>query len=98
MRPRRLFVYFRLARESEAQVEDAVRGLQAVWQAQMPGLQCELLRRSDRSGDVVTLMETYSCSGGVSTEWQERIERDATAILSTWVLGDRHVEVFEPCA
>ena len=95
---RTVFIYFRVARESEAQVAAAVRELQAGWQAQMPGLHCELLRRSDQPGNVVTLMETYWCSGGVSTEWQERIERDVTASASAWLIGDRHVEVFEPCA
>ena len=98
MRPRSLFIYFRVAPEGEASVAVAVRELQAGWQVEMPGLHCELMRRADQSGGVVTLMETYSCNGGLSTEWQERIEHDAAARLSTLIIGDRHVEVFEPCA
>jgi Domain of unknown function (DUF4936) len=95
---RRLFVYFRVERVSEAAVVTALRALQAAWQSAMPGLRCELLRRVDEGGAVVTLMETYSCVGGVSTAWQERIEREAAARLSAWLVGERHVEVFEPCA
>ncbi len=98
MRGRSLFIYFRVAHESETSVTAAVRELQAGWQVEMPGLRGELLCRADESGDVVTLMETYSCDGGVSTAWQQRIERDAASRLSTLVIGDRHVEVFEPCA
>jgi hypothetical protein len=94
---RRLYVYFRVKRESEAAVVAAVRELQAAWPSAMPGVRCELLRRAGQGGDV-TLMETYVCANGVSTEWQERIERDASARLEPWLVGQRHVEVFEPCA
>ncbi len=94
---RRLFVYFRVTRASEAAVVAAVRELQAAWQAAMPGLQCELLRRADDSA-AVTLMETYACASGISGAWQERIERDASARLATWLVGARHVELFESCA
>lgn len=94
---RRLFVYFRVTRASEAAVVVAVRELQAAWQAAMPGLRCELLRRVDESGDV-TLMETYACAHGIGVEWQQRIERDASVRLQPWLVGERHIEVFEPCA
>jgi quinol monooxygenase YgiN len=94
---RRLFIYFRVERDSVADVVAAVNELQAAWQAALPGLRCELLRRVDDGGDV-TLMETFSCAQGVSAEWQERIEREASAHLHRWLVGKRHVEVFEPCA
>jgi quinol monooxygenase YgiN len=94
---RRLYIYFRVERDSEAAAVIAVRELQAAWQAAMPGLRCELMRRVDDSGHV-TLMETYACAEGVSTAWQERIERDAEKSLRPWLVGERHVEVFEPCA
>jgi Domain of unknown function (DUF4936) len=94
---RRLYIYFRVMRESEAAVVAAVRELHATWPLTMTGLRCELLRRAGQSGDV-TLMEIYGCAQGVSTEWQERIERDASARLEPWLVGQRHVEVFEPCA
>jgi Domain of unknown function (DUF4936) len=92
---RRLFIYFRVERDSVADVVAAVRELQAAWQRD--GVRCELMRRVDESGDV-TLMETYACAQGVSADWQDRIEREAAARLSRWPIGQRHVEVFEPCA
>jgi quinol monooxygenase YgiN len=94
---RRLYIYFRVKRGSVADVVAAVRELQAAWQAAMPGLRCELMRRIDEGGDV-TLMETYACAQGVSVEWQERIEREAAVRLSQWLVGQRHIEIFEPCA
>lgn len=97
MSSRRLFIYFRVERDSIAEVVAAVRELQAVWSAALPGLRCELMRRIDDSGDV-TLMETYSCVDGVGADWQDRIESDAAKQLQLWLLGERHVEIFEPCA
>jgi quinol monooxygenase YgiN len=93
----RLYIYFRVKRESEAAAVQALRELHAAWQVPMPGLRCELMRRADQSAEV-TLMEAYRCNDGVSAEWQQRIEREATACLEAWLIGQRHVEVFEPCA
>jgi quinol monooxygenase YgiN len=94
---RRLFIYFRVERGDETAVVAAVRELHAAWRVALPGLRCELLRRAGHRGDV-TLMETYGCAGGISAEWQQRIEREAQARLEPWLAGERHVEVFEPCA
>jgi hypothetical protein len=94
---RRLYIYFRVKRESEAAAVRALRELHAVWQVAMPGLRCELLRRAGPTGDV-TLMETHVGAHGVTSEWQERIERDASARLAALLVGERHTEVFEPCA
>ena len=96
MSARRLFIYFRVKRDSEAAAVAAVRELQAAWQMAMPGLRCELLRRADQGGDV-TLMETYVGAQGVGAEWQQRIEDEASARLQPWLVGERHVEVFVPC-
>jgi hypothetical protein len=40
-------------------------------------------------------MEVYR---GVGAESLHRIEHEATARLAPWLVGPRHVEVFEPCA
>lgn len=95
---RSLFVYFRVERLSEGAVISAVRSLHAARQSEMPGLRCELLRRVDDDSAVVTLMETYVAEGGVSMHWQALIEREACAHLQPWLVGERHTEVFEPCA
>jgi quinol monooxygenase YgiN len=94
---RRLYIYFRVERDSVADVVAAVRELHAAWPATMPGLRCELMRRDDDGGDV-TLMETYACAEGVSAAWQERIEREAMNRLRPWLVGERHIEVFVPCS
>lgn len=98
MSSRRLFIYFRVARDHEVAVVAALRGLQSAWRADMPGLRCDLLRRSDEAGDAVTLMETYTHDDGVSVAWQQRIEIATRASLDQWLLGERHIEVFESCA
>jgi hypothetical protein len=90
---RRLYIYFRVKRESEAAAVATLRELHAAWQAAMPGLHCELLRRADDAGDV-TLMETHVGACGVSAAWQERIEREAHIALQPSLVGERHVEVF----
>jgi hypothetical protein len=95
---RRLFIYFRVAHESEAAVVATVRELQQAWQVAMPGLRCDVLRRVDEGSNAVTLMETYSCGDGISAQWQQRIEREVSERLQPWLLGERHAEAFEPCA
>ncbi len=94
---RRLFIYFRVQRESEAAATAIVRELHSAWAGAMSGLQCELLRRADEAGPAVTLMEIYTCSSGIGTDWQRRIESDAAQRLGPWLAGPRHVEVFESC-
>jgi hypothetical protein len=91
--PRRdVYVYFRVARTNEAAAVAALRGVQARCAG---GVDCEVLRRADEAGHAVTLMEVYR---GVTIETQRLIEADAVARLAPWLLGERHVEVFEPCA
>jgi Domain of unknown function (DUF4936) len=91
---RGLFIWFRVGREHEVAAIAALRELQAQWS----GLQCELLRRADEPGGQVTLMEVYRHACGVTADWQQRIEREAQARLAPWLIGERHTEVFEPCA
>ena len=96
MNGRRLYVYFRVARDDEAAAVAALRALHAQLR---DTLDCELLRRADDDGAVhVTLMETYRQPGGVAAPVQARIEREAALCLAPWLVGERHVEVFEPCA
>jgi hypothetical protein len=88
--PRRdAYIYFRVARTDEAAAAAALREMHARWAGDVD---CELLRRADESGETVTLMEVYR---GVTPEQQQRIEHDAGARLAAWIIGARHVEVFE---
>lgn len=92
---RSLFLYFRVAREHEPAAVAALRRLHAEWSGM---LECELLRRADDGAGSVTLMEVYRRAGGVSADLQATIEREAAQRVAPWLVGPRHVEVFEPCA
>lgn len=95
-----LFVYYRVRAAHRAAAIEALRGLHALWHAADPALGCELMQRADgdSTNDLVTLMEVYRHAAGVAPAWQERIEREARAALAPWLVGERHVEVFAPCA
>jgi hypothetical protein len=90
--PQHAYIYFRVARKDEAAAVAAVRDMQSRWAGQ---LSVEVLRRADEAGKTVTLMEIYR---GVTAEQQRRIEDEAASRLAPWLVGERHTEVFEPCA
>jgi Domain of unknown function (DUF4936) len=94
----RLYVYYRVRPGDAPVLIAAVRALQAQWQAAHPGLVCSLSQRGDAAAEALTLMETYAHAGGVPANWQAEIERDARDQLGAWIVGERHVEVFVPCA
>jgi len=43
-------------------------------------------------------METYGHVDGVGPDRQRDIERLAGDALAAWLIGERHVEIFVPCA
>jgi hypothetical protein len=86
---RRWFVYFRVAREHEADAVAALRAVHVRW----PALRCELLRRADERVEHVTLMEVYA-----THEAQAVAQQEASDAVAPWLIGERHLEVFEPCA
>ena len=97
-----LYVYYRVANEPAVQAIAAVHALQAELTDRHPDLRCSVLQRSD-SGDAIpadrlTLMEVYTVEGGIGAALSADIERSAQARLGAWLLGERHVEVFVPCA
>jgi hypothetical protein len=99
--PRQVFVYYRVAAIDLDTATSAVRSLQSRLQAQHPALHTGLLRRAeerDAATGLVTLMETYAASGGVSAPLQAAIEAEARAALAPWLRGERHAEVFVACA
>ena len=94
-----LFVYYRVRSDHVPAVMAALRALHAGWQREEPALGCELMQRvGDGGPEQVTLMEIYRHTGGVTPAWQQRIEREVHAALAPWLVGERHVEVFAPCA
>ena len=96
-----LYVYYRVRPADAAAVIAAVGALHAGWRDRWPGLACTLARRveeRDGADEPLTLMETYHQPGGVPDACQREIERAARERLGAWIHGERHLEVFVPCA
>ena len=93
-----VFVYYRVRPADAAALIAAAKTLHAALQAALPGLVCSLQRRAEGDTDLLTLMETYGHADGVDDAWRLRIERSARAALARWIVGERHAEVFVPCA
>jgi hypothetical protein len=91
-----LYVYYRVAAPDWQRAADAVRDFQRQLCMAHRGLTARVLRRSDSAIDEVTLMETYAFAPrGIDDEMRRRIDR-AAGVLTPWLIGGRHVEVFEP--
>lgn len=93
-----VFAYYRVRPADALAVVAAVRALHDTLQAVMPGLVCTLSRRADSDTELLTLMETYTHADGVDDAWRLSIDCSARDALAAWVVGERHVEVFVPCA
>lgn len=94
----RFYVYYRVRAADEPVAVEAVRTMQAAWASTLPGLHCEVLRRAPEHAVHVTLMEVYQREGGIDLSSRAAIEVDANTTLARWLIGERHGEVFEPCA
>jgi len=93
-----VFVYYRVRAADAAVAIAAVRALHAGFRAELPGLVCTLSQRADNDAELLTLMETYRHANAVDDAWRRTIERAAGESLAAWIVGERHVEVFAPCA
>jgi Domain of unknown function (DUF4936) len=87
------YVYYRVGAGDEAAAVAAVRALHARWTAE--GVACELLRRVEEPGEPVTLMEIYREAAPPALA---ALEAEAVTALAPWLIGERHLEDFEPCA
>jgi len=102
---RELFIYYRSRTDRSAEVAEQVAEFQARLVAQHPALQARLLRRPEVRDGWQTWMETYSINAmhspdhadGIGTALQQAIELEA-AVLRPCIDGERHIEVFVPCA
>ena len=96
---RRLFVYYRVARADLTAAVVAVRAMQQALCNAVPDLQVDLLRQpGSDANDHVTLMETYVLAEGIDGALHAAIDAAAQQQLARWTVGQRHIEVFEPCA
>ena len=93
-----VFVYYRVRAAGAAAAISAVQAGQADLRVTLPGLACTLSRRADEAAEYLTLMETYAHADGVTAAAQRDIERQTRAAISAWLVGERHIEVFVPCA
>ncbi|WP_298829402.1 DUF4936 family protein [uncultured Piscinibacter sp.] len=99
---RELFIYYRSHADHADAVRAKVRGFQARLRLEHPGLVARLLRRPEVKQGLLTWMETYSSdtmTSGLALDdsLQQQIETHA-ACLTGLIEGDRHTEVFIPCA
>jgi hypothetical protein len=100
---RRVFIYYRVSAADALAAIDAAKRMQTALRARHPGLEAQLMRRTDDRDPNPTLMETYAfdaraCREGIDVDLRANIERCAAAALSAWIIGGRHVEVFDACA
>lgn len=97
-----LFIYYRCRSADTAAVGAAAAAMQRRLCSEVPGLEARLLRRpAPAADDTVTWMETYRLvtpAGAADAGWQARVQAAAAQALAPWVVGERHLEVFEPCA
>lgn len=92
------FVYYRVAAGSPS-LGDELLAMQTDLRARHPQLAARLLRRAgDDDAAAQTWMEIYACPGGVDDALLAEIDRCAVDLLGPRLVGERHVESFEPCA
>jgi hypothetical protein len=93
---RRVYIYYQVAAPDLDAVRAAVASLQAELVRAHPGLSAELLRRPEPRDERITLMEVYGRRDGEPP--QQAIEAVAQHRLGRWIVGARHVEVFDALA
>jgi hypothetical protein len=92
----RHYVYYRVPAAALPAAVDAATAMQTSLRQRFPGLSTALLRRPEVTAERATLMEVYALSGReLDAEIAAAIEAQATAVLSRWTEGQRHVETFE---
>jgi hypothetical protein len=99
---RELFIYYRSRVECEAEVAAQVRRFQARLTLEHPTLVARLLRRPEAKDGLLTWMETYAFTTmnpapAIDANLQRQIESFA-ACMQGLIDGERHTEVFIPCA
>lgn len=101
--PPELYVYYRVPTPEAARLRMAVTALHDQLRHTLPGLQARLLRRTDAAAGLDTWMETYALpSAPLDTRLADALDAALAQQATAWrqLLGDgqRHTEVFEPCA
>lgn len=95
---RQLFVYWKADAACAAAAVAGMAAFQRALAARHDGLVARLYRRAGGTGpaaELVTLMESYACTGGVDAALQDEIVAAGTRTAAAWCRGERHVEVFD---
>ncbi|MDP3822770.1 MAG: DUF4936 family protein [Burkholderiales bacterium] len=97
-----LFIYYRLDVADAPAAQAAVAVFQAGLLARYPWLKARLLRRPNATDGQETWMETYAAdpalnTTGITPAIAAEIEL-AAAVLTPWLRGVRHIELFQACA
>ncbi len=99
---RELFIYYRSPEIHASALQARAQEFQARLCLDHPGLRARLLRRPEVKDGRITWMETYAIVPmtpvALDDTLQAQIERHARAALAGLIEGDRHLEVFVPCA
>lgn len=94
-----VFVYYRVKPEDAERAIAAVSAMHADLRAAVPGLLCRLGQREEvAEAQCVTLMETYSSDARGPPAWRHTVETLTAERVQQWIVGERHVETFVPCA
>ena len=93
-----VFVYYRVRAADAPLAIATVLAAFVDMKVALPGLVCGLSQRADEVGELRTLMETYTHAAGVSPSMRRAIETRLLGALAAWIVGERHVEAFVPCA
>ncbi|MBI5271557.1 MAG: DUF4936 family protein [Burkholderiales bacterium] len=101
---RRWFIYYRVPAARRDEVLAALRSAQAELRVQCPGLWARVMQRADTAAasSELTLMECYGSEApapGLSDDTvRAAIAATVAPHVAPWLIGERHAEVFDPCA
>jgi len=100
---RELFIYYRSQAQHAQAVKAAVGAFQHGLRKRHARLEARLLQRDESPPMSITWMETYRLTTkadtpGIDAALQAEIESLAAPALAGLLDGQRHAEVFEPCA
>lgn len=97
------FIYYQIHQNELAAAVAAVQSFQARWRVAQAGREASVWRRPGTRDGQVTLMEIYLPEPGVALgdafEAQlHALDAEVASLLRPLQAGQRHVEVFTPCA
>lgn len=101
---RRWFVYYRVPAARRDEVLAALQTGQARLRACCPGLWARVMQRADTAASSVelTLMECYGSEAATLDLSDDAVRAAIAATVAPqtapWLIGERHTEVFDPCA